>query len=153
SAPWARAAARLPAVARSGYKWRSGCSAGLPRSSSPTVTVTNCGPRDGGGPGPSCGRIDNYMTGTVDERTRLVLCYDSLHGLPVGDALAAQFFVPGRSIVDLAAGRPPAGVWEWTDDSEMACSVVAELRDHRHIDQDRLAGTFAHRCEPYRGYG
>ncbi len=94
------------------------------------------------------------MAGTVDECTRLDLCYDSLHGLSVGDALGAQFFVPGRSVADLAAGRPPAGVWQWTDDSQMACSVVAELRDHQQIDQDRLAGAFARRCEePYRGYG
>jgi ADP-ribosylglycohydrolase len=71
--------------------------------------------------------------------------------LSVGDALAAQLFVPGRSVDDLAVGKPPAGVWEWTDDSEMACSVVAELRDHRYIDQDWLAGAFARRCEPYRG--
>jgi len=35
----------------------------------------------------------------------------------------------------------------------MAYSIVAELRDHRHIDQDRLAGALAGRCEPYRGYG
>ena len=111
------------------------------------------GPVMGGGSGVSSGMIGSYMTGTVDERTRLDLCYDSLHGLSVGDALAAQFFVPGRSVADLAAGRPPAGMWEWTDDSEMACSVVAELRDHQYIDQDRLAVAFAERCEPYRGYG
>jgi ADP-ribosylglycohydrolase len=35
----------------------------------------------------------------------------------------------------------------------MACTVVAELRDHATIDQDRLAFNFADRCEPYRGYG
>ncbi|RAS63215.1 ADP-ribosylglycohydrolase [Lentzea atacamensis] len=35
----------------------------------------------------------------------------------------------------------------------MACNLVAELRDHGDIDRDRLAARFAHRCEPYRGYG
>jgi ADP-ribosylglycohydrolase len=109
--------------------------------------------RDGGGRGVSSGMIGSYMTGIIDERTRLDLYYDSLDGLSVGDALAAQFFVPGRLVADLAAGTPPAGVWKWTDDSEMACSVVAELRDHQYIDQDRLAAAFADRCEPYRGYG
>jgi ADP-ribosylglycohydrolase len=77
----------------------------------------------------------------------------SLDGLSVGDALGAQFFMVGRSIPDLMSDRPPAGPWEWTDDTEMACGVVAELREHGTIDQDRLAASFADRCEPYRGYG
>jgi ADP-ribosylglycohydrolase len=89
----------------------------------------------------------------MDERTRWELCRDSLAGLSVGDALGAQFFVPGRSVGDLLAGRPPGGPWEWTDDTEMACSVVDELRHGTGIDQDRLAACFADRCEPYRGYG
>ncbi|GAB3876937.1 ADP-ribosylglycohydrolase family protein [Kibdelosporangium lantanae] len=77
----------------------------------------------------------------------------SLDGLSVGDALGAQFFMVGRSIPDLMADRPPAGPWEWTDDTEMACGLVAELREHGTVDQDRLAASFADRCEPYRGYG
>ncbi|MFD0000488.1 ADP-ribosylglycohydrolase family protein [Nocardia sp. NPDC127526] len=81
------------------------------------------------------------------------LMLDSLDGLSVGDALGAQFFMVGRSIPDLLAGKPPAGPWEWTDDTEMACNLVADLRDHHTIDQHRLAATFADRCEPYRGYG
>ena len=93
------------------------------------------------------------MAFVVDESTQLRLAYDSLDGLSVGDALGAQFFMPGRSVGELIAGRPPAGRWEWTDDTHMACSVVAELREHRRIDQDRLAAMFAERCEPYRGYG
>ncbi|MEV6138996.1 ADP-ribosylglycohydrolase family protein [Nocardia sp. NPDC051990] len=79
--------------------------------------------------------------------------YDSLEGLSVGDALGAQFFVPGRSVPDLRAGRPPAPPWQWTDDTEMACSVYSEVRDRGHIDRDVLAAVFADRCEPYRGYG
>lgn len=78
---------------------------------------------------------------------------DSLDGLSVGDALGAQFFVPGRSIPDLLAGRPPAAPWPWTDDTEMACSVYSEIRSRGHLDQDALAAVFADRCEPYRGYG
>ncbi|MFB8277511.1 ADP-ribosylglycohydrolase family protein [Nocardia colli] len=73
--------------------------------------------------------------------------------MSVGDALGAQFFVPGRSVPDLLAGRPPAAPWPWTDDTEMACSVYAEIRARGHIDQDALAAVFADRCEPYRGYG
>ncbi|MGV9837151.1 ADP-ribosylglycohydrolase family protein [Nocardia niigatensis] len=77
---------------------------------------------------------------------------DSLEGLSVGDALGAQFFVPGRSLPDLIAGRPPAAPWEWTDDTEMACSVFVEIRNRGRIDRDALAAAFADRCEPYRGY-
>lgn len=81
------------------------------------------------------------------------LCYDSLDGLSVGDALGAQFFVPGASLPALLDGHLPAAPWPWTDDTEMACSIVHELRDHGGIDQDRLAARFAARFEPYRGYG
>ncbi|MFY1669820.1 ADP-ribosylglycohydrolase family protein [Plantactinospora sp. WMMB334] len=93
------------------------------------------------------------MSFVLHEPARLDLCYDSLHGLSVGDALGAQFFMVGRSLDELVAGRPPAGPWEWTDDTHMACSVVAELGAHGEIGQDRLAAAFAERCEPYRGYG
>ncbi|MEV6238894.1 ADP-ribosylglycohydrolase family protein [Lentzea sp. NPDC051838] len=86
-------------------------------------------------------------------RARLDLAYASLDGLSVGDALGAQFFMVGRSLSDLVAGTPPRGPWEWTDDTEMACNLVAELRDHGDVEQNRLAATFADRCEPYRGYG
>lgn len=71
----------------------------------------------------------------------------------MGDALGAQFFVPGSSVPDLLAGRPPAGPWPWTDDTEMACSVYTEIRTRGRIDHDALATAFADRCEPYRGYG
>ncbi|GAB2518455.1 ADP-ribosylglycohydrolase family protein [Nocardia heshunensis] len=83
----------------------------------------------------------------------LNIARESLDGLSVGDALGAQFFVPGRSVAELIAGKPPAGPWEWTDDTEMACSVYAELREYGGIERDRLAAEFADRCEPYRGYG
>lgn len=86
-------------------------------------------------------------------RARLDLAYASLDGLSVGDALGAQFFMVGRSLSDLVAGKPPTGPWEWTDDTEMACNLVTELRDHGEVDSDRLAALFADRCEPYRGYG
>lgn len=65
------------------------------------------------------------MSVTLYERARLDLCYDSLSGLSVGDALGAQFFMVGRSLADLRAGHPPPPV----------------------------ASNFADRCEPYRGYG
>ncbi|GAA2614817.1 ADP-ribosylglycohydrolase family protein [Dactylosporangium fulvum] len=81
------------------------------------------------------------------------LCDDSLDGLSVGDALGAQFFVPGTTLDDLTDGTAPPGSWPWTDDTEMACSLAGELHRHGTIDQDRLARAFAEHCEPYRGYG
>ncbi|GAA5187658.1 ADP-ribosylglycohydrolase family protein [Rugosimonospora acidiphila] len=85
--------------------------------------------------------------------TMMTLARDSLDGLSVGDALGAQFFVPGTSLADLRDGRPPDGPWPWTDDTEMACSIVAELRGRGRIEQDRLAAAFADRFDAYRGYG
>ncbi|GAB1692716.1 ADP-ribosylglycohydrolase family protein [Krasilnikovia sp. M28-CT-15] len=76
-----------------------------------------------------------------------------MDGLSVGDALGAQFFVPGTSYAELEAGRPPHGPWPWTDDTEMACTIVSELQERGDIDADRLAAAFAQRYEPYRGYG
>ncbi|MEU4780502.1 ADP-ribosylglycohydrolase family protein [Micromonospora sp. NPDC023633] len=93
------------------------------------------------------------MSFTLFPDTRLALARDSLAGLSVGDALGSQFFVPGRHPADLAAGKLPPAPWQWTDDTEMACSVVAALADTGRIDRDALAAAFAERCEPYRGYG
>ncbi|MEU7982526.1 ADP-ribosylglycohydrolase family protein [Micromonospora sp. NPDC049081] len=93
------------------------------------------------------------MPFTLFPDARLALARDSLAGLSVGDALGSQFFVPGRRPDDLAAGRLPPPPWQWTDDTEMACSVLAELATHGDVDPDRLALAFAIRAEPYRGYG
>lgn len=93
------------------------------------------------------------MSFTLFADTRLALARDALAGLSVGDALGSQFFVPGRQPADLAAGRLPPSPWEWTDDTEMACSIVAALGETGWIDRDALALAFAERCEPYRGYG
>lgn len=98
---------------------------------------------------------------------------DSLHGLRVGDAFGDQFFQPrnwgpipfpggmgagavsgelhAREFVDSAL--TPPGPWEWTDDTEMACSVVDQLHRRGEIDPDRLAKSFADRLDLRRGYG
>jgi len=44
------------------------------------------------------------------------LCRESLDSLSVGDVLDAQFFVPGSSLDDLTAGRPPHPACPWTGD-------------------------------------
>ncbi|GIM87763.1 ADP-ribosylglycohydrolase family protein [Salinispora arenicola] len=93
------------------------------------------------------------MSFTLFADTRLALARDALAGLSVGDALGSQFFVPGCQPTDLATGRLPPPPWAWTDDTEMACSVVAALAGTGRIDPDALALAFAERCEPHRGYG
>lgn len=72
----------------------------------------------------------------------------SLRGLAVGDSLGAA--LGGAP----AAGRelPPAP-WRWTDDTEMACSVVRVLAEHGRLDPDALAASFVAHHDPSRGYG
>ncbi|KAB7844369.1 ADP-ribosylglycohydrolase family protein [Streptomyces mobaraensis] len=76
----------------------------------------------------------------------------SLRGLAVGDALGSQFFVPANLPALKRRDLPPAP-WQWTDDTEMACSVVAVLAAHGRVDQDALARSFAEHHDFDRGYG
>ncbi|MFF3981471.1 ADP-ribosylglycohydrolase family protein [Streptomyces sp. NPDC055808] len=84
--------------------------------------------------------------------TRFVRALGSLRGLSVGDALGSQFFVPAHYPL-LKRRELPEGPWQWTDDTEMACSVLAVLASHGRIDQDALALSFAHHHDFDRGYG
>lgn len=75
---------------------------------------------------------------------------DALLGLSVGDAFGAcvtadPTFLQERSL--------PIGPWRWTDDTEMACSVVAVLDRSGLIDRDELAASFAEHYDQYRDYG
>lgn len=78
----------------------------------------------------------------------------SLDGLSVGDAFGQMFFSP-----EVAAAtsnrRLPFGRWQYTDDTEMAISIVDVLSQHGQIEQDALAKCFADRftTDSYRGYG
>ncbi|MEU2508080.1 ADP-ribosylglycohydrolase family protein [Streptomyces sp. NPDC007863] len=76
----------------------------------------------------------------------------SLRGLAVGDALGSQFFVPAHYPL-LKRRELPPGSWQWTDDTEMACSILAVLARHDRIDQDALAASFADHHDFDRGYG
>jgi len=71
----------------------------------------------------------------------------------VGDAFGECFFSAPRECLRNRDLPPPP--WVWTDDTQMAISIVETLRDHGRIQQDALAGAFAKRfmAEPYRGYG
>lgn len=109
---------------------------------------------------------------------RLARAIASLQGLSVGDAFGEQFFMsweqakvwidsgelPGppydlseEFITRRIALRklPPTDVWEWTDDTAMALSVVHNLREFGEINPDELALSFGQRfqAEQFRGYG
>ncbi|MER5792366.1 ADP-ribosylglycohydrolase family protein [Streptomyces sp. NPDC001980] len=94
------------------------------------------------------------MTSSFDSPTpgRLERALASLRGLSVGDALGSQFFVPVNYPLLKRRELPPAP-WQWTDDTEMACSVVAVLAAHHRVDQDALAHSFAAHHDFDRGYG
>jgi len=87
------------------------------------------------------------MSFTLFSDARGALAADSLAGLSVGDALGAQFFVPGITAENL----PPAP-WPWTDDTEQACCLVATLAEG-DFDRDAFADLLSRHYDPYRGYG
>ncbi|MBK8229465.1 MAG: ADP-ribosylglycohydrolase family protein [Candidatus Eisenbacteria bacterium] len=89
------------------------------------------------------------MNLTPLERLRL-----SLTGLSTGDAFGETFLRSPTQLEPLIATRElPPGPWTYTDDSEMAFSIVELLARDGTIDQDRLALAFAHRFDRARGYG
>ncbi|WP_323185445.1 ADP-ribosylglycohydrolase family protein [Kitasatospora sp. NBC_01287] len=77
---------------------------------------------------------------------------DSLRGLATGDAFGAQFFVPAN-LPALRERRLPPAPWPWTDDTEMAGSVFAALRDRGTVNSYELAHSFAEHHDFDRGYG
>ncbi|GAA2522849.1 hypothetical protein GCM10010201_21260 [Pilimelia columellifera subsp. columellifera] len=100
------------------------------------------------------GGRDHSQVGSMAGMTSdsLLQAMASLRGLAVGDALGSQFFVPDNRPHFDERTLPP-GRWQWTDDTEMACSVIHVLNTHGRIDQDVLAASFAARHDFDRGYG
>ncbi|MEW2520965.1 ADP-ribosylglycohydrolase family protein [Actinacidiphila alni] len=92
------------------------------------------------------------MTPHTTDTDRAARALASLRGLAVGDALGSQFFVPANYSA-LQDGQLPPGTWGWTDDTEMACSILSVLTEHGRIDQDALALSFAEHHDFDRGYG
>jgi ADP-ribosylglycohydrolase len=80
----------------------------------------------------------------MDDRLRRARA--SLRGLAVGDAL-------GEQVTDARGRVLPPQPWRWTDDTEMACSVVRVLAAHRGLDTDALAASFVEHHDPDRNYG
>lgn len=115
--------------------------------------------------------MEPYTADTPTVRDRRATA--SLAGLSTADAYGNQFFdrhnwgpqrFPGGLRTDpvyrarhaadfVAAAHEPAGPWLWTDDSEMACGILAELRRNNAIDPDTLASGWAAHFQTPRDYG
>lgn len=88
------------------------------------------------------------------KEARLTRTINSLQGLSVGDAFGEKFFVHPNVAENLINLRAlPSGVWYYTDDTQMAISIVSILEQHQEINQDALALDFANRYDTERGYG
>jgi ADP-ribosylglycohydrolase len=91
------------------------------------------------------------IDGDDARRVRTLL---ALQGLCAGDAFGDQFFVESSVRERRIIGRVlPTGPWLWTDDTNMAVSIVEVLFKYETIDQDALATSFAARYDIKRGYG
>ena len=78
----------------------------------------------------------------------------SLNGLSVGDALGETFCGPNSEAMTTIARREvPAAPWRYTDDTQMATSIVDVLLTSGNIDPLILGQSFAKRYEQERGYG
>lgn len=97
-------------------------------------------------------------TPTSKAPDRLWRALISLEGLSTGDAFGECFFsfTTARYHDYLTRREMPQaekGSWNYTDDTQMALSIVETLRRYGAIDQDYLAESFASHYEPARGYG
>jgi ADP-ribosylglycohydrolase len=81
----------------------------------------------------------------MQNNERLRHAYLSLSGLAVGDAYGNHHSTNQNKRV--------AQIWEYSDDTLMALSIVSNLRQFGTINQDVLAQSFAQRRDAQRGYG
>lgn len=96
----------------------------------------------------------------MDRTRRVADAARALHGLALGDAFGEQWFVIRRGHPDPSERQarriaPDAALWQWTDDTAMALSVLRILHLCDDVDQDALAAHFAasYEADPHRGYG
>ena len=83
---------------------------------------------------------------------RLARACLSLEGLSIGDSFGERY-VSGYADEIIAARRLASPPWRYTDDTQMALSVVSVLRRHGRIDQNALATNFSVHYDENRGYG
>jgi ADP-ribosylglycohydrolase len=78
----------------------------------------------------------------------------SLKGLSVGDAFGDCFFLhPDVAESMIAARAIPSSPWYYTDDTQMALSVVLTLQEFGEINQENLVQSFVQLYDPERKYG
>lgn len=94
------------------------------------------------------------MSDFLHHKDRLARAILSLEGLSIGDAFGEQFFVAPSKVDGLIETRTlPEPEWYFTDDTQMALSIISILRQYGEINRDILAMNFGARYEPGRGYG
>jgi ADP-ribosylglycohydrolase len=74
----------------------------------------------------------------------------ALDGLSIGDGFGAELCWQTE---DIPPRRLPGAPWRWTDDTEMALSIVRVLGRFGRIEQDALARSFAEHFDAGRMYG
>lgn len=90
---------------------------------------------------------------TTSHADRLARARAALEGLSVGDAFGQRLSVPVPILERIVETRKlPGPPWYFTDDTNMALSVVYILRRFWGIDQDRLAHSLAEHYDRSRGY-
>ncbi|MBZ0307265.1 MAG: ADP-ribosylglycohydrolase family protein [Anaerolineae bacterium] len=79
----------------------------------------------------------------------------SLEGLSIADSLGGFFEGFGASSIHyyIHSRQLPNPPWHFTDDTNMALSVVSVLRQCGQIHQDKLARSFGEHFDRTRGYG
>ncbi|GCE21310.1 ADP-ribosylglycohydrolase family protein [Dictyobacter kobayashii] len=94
------------------------------------------------------------MEHTGQHEARLARALVALEGLAVGDAFGDQFFKQREQAAERLANRTLLeSPWPYTDDTQMALSLVSILRQYGSIQQDQLAASFAEHYEGSRAYG
>ena len=89
-----------------------------------------------------------------DSAVRLARARAALEGVAVGDSLGERFFGRPEDVAARIARRElPQPPWRYTDDTEQAVHVVAELTAHGEIDPARLLARLANGMTLDRGYG
>ncbi|MBN3910476.1 MAG: ADP-ribosylglycohydrolase family protein [Nostoc sp. NMS1] len=72
----------------------------------------------------------------------------------MGDAFGERFFLHPDVAKSLIVARAiPPSPWYYTDDTQMALSIVSILQEYGEINQDGLAQSFANQYDSQRGYG
>jgi ADP-ribosylglycohydrolase len=93
------------------------------------------------------------MALSANPADRLQRARESLEGLSVGDGFGEQFFHVFNALNFVVHRAIPLEQWFFTDDTNMALSIYATLRQCGKIDQDKLAISFAEHYHPGLGYG